>query len=674
MLSAAMIQVRLGARLAFGPPPSLGRLRWSGIAASVVLALAACWCLSFARLAADATTRTVEHRFREALPELAEGANGDRRVAVDYVRFRGRDILVVAVAVSNNGGPLPRSMNRFPRPGSAVASPALLDAVGGQRAFTERFGWPIDSDLHVRWAQLIPTQEDWVVFTSAPKNRDLGAGPVVRRFDIGAGTPNDRARGATGTNGRVVAIAEDRLVPTFGESLWHGLWLVGVPAGGLSVALLLGDFDVRSRRATTLRRLGARPVDLLALGIGEAVVVAAVPATVVVIGWSVATRRWRTLPGTRLGVWRSGLVVPPGWLAAVVAGVVVVVALVTSLAYSRRGRRARYAAQSVAVAVPLLTVGLSRTLDPTLAVGVFAAGFVLTLLWYPSIVATALPGVGSVIARHRSAGALIAGRRLEVNAPQLARAVGLAGVAALSSTLATGFFATLKQGESTPSSGVQRQELYRWWGMGPADVAEVRQLLPGHRVQVTRPIERVDGTSAVVALVDEALDVTSNVSISVKDEQDAESVLRALRRKFGLASCTSCRAGPSRYHGLRWIGGLLPVTFVGLGLAAMVVVDSRRRRLPRSDARLLRQGASEPDLSRIARLQFEVPLVISVGIGVTLGTLFCWAGIDIGLTGLPWSSLALLTVGSIALFLVPMEVVGAYRARAAARGRHDIAE
>lgn len=658
--------LRLGVSFSLGRPASPRQVRWPIVGAAVVLTLAMCWCASFLSIAARASTRASEHRYSEGEAASASQANsGGVRSAFTFVRFRGRDVFVLSLDDDSPAALHPEAMARLPRPGSAVASPALLRVTGGPDGFTSRFGWKFDRRLKVHWARLIPTPEDWVVIVRVPTGRDLRGAPRIVDFDIGVSSSPARA----------YTIAEEAVAPTIGEAVWQGVWLVAVPAFAIALALLLRSAAEREGRVAILRRLGAGRFDRILVDVVQAMVLAGCPSVVVVIVWAVVAPMLDALPGTGLRIWRPDAAVHATWLVLVV---LLVVGLVTAvLALSRsvpRRNRGRAGVPGISLLVPVGLLAAARVVDRNVGTVLFAVGIVVTAAAFASLLRPILPVVGALVAGRGGPASLIAGRRMQASPSEISRVVALAGVAAFSGMVALGFLSTASVRSTEPARPPGWPDggstLFRWQAAQPADLSRVSAILDGREVRAVAQVSARPGDPPrLVSHPDEDFGVLAPfASISTSGSVDRLHVLHVLRRAFGLADEVPAPSEALDYPPLRWISRLLIPGLAGLGVAAVVWVDGRRRVLPVADQRLLRCGATERTLASIARWQFLVPLVVSVAAGLTLGLLYCWGGVSLDLTLVPWARVATLVVGSFVLLTVPLEAASLWR-RVAARSR-----
>ncbi len=301
-----------------------------------------------------------------------------------------------------------------------------------------------------------------------------------------------------------------------------------------------------------------------------------------------------------------------------------------------------------------IVVGV-RWLSGVPALVLFAGGLLATLLTFPFLLTPLLPAGGAGVARVRGAAALVAGRRLQAAPPATARLLAIPGVACVTACVVLGVFSATTRDQSELHRAEPGQVAARWLDPQPGDLERVRSLLPGRRIEFIdengEPVDADTGGSP------DSRRGLGGAAIEVRSEADRARVQHVLRGQFGLADLD----GPAPTLSppmLRWIGGLLPVTFVALGGAAIVWIVGRRLRQPDSDRLLTRLGATAETSRRIVRWEFELPLVASTLLGTGIGLGFCWAGTDLRVTQLPSDGLLLLLVGSIALVLVPLEIDG----------------
>ncbi|MEV0260290.1 hypothetical protein AB0I49_02950 [Streptomyces sp. NPDC050617] len=337
---------------------------------------------------------------------------------------------VVYLRPLSNKAPLPPGIDRWPAPGEAVLSPALLRTLKAEGA-ADRFGRVVGS---IRDEGLASPGERYAYVN--PRDGQLNkksALPVV-----GFGGPK------SAPSGDLLFIKDrGRLLPA--------LYLILLPAGVLSLVAVRMGSTGRDKRTALVSALGGGWGARAWLNIGESAIPACAGAVLGTLpGLLVAFTGNVRLPW--IDYWISSADLQRWWWALVLAGVTAAVALlllVCLLHRTGRGRKTRstrLAARSskairwAALASPLLvfaTVWGPAQLDPAqhsdLRMKLYNTGVVAVLVTLPCAVAVATAAIGGRLAqstrRTGSVGTLVAGRHAAAHPGVTARLVAGVGIA-----------------------------------------------------------------------------------------------------------------------------------------------------------------------------------------------------------------------------------------------------
>lgn len=405
---------------------------WARLRFIALVVGSAVLCLGLAALVgALALTRDRDARAETIRPTLTE-TRPEASVLVSYDGFteiQNRPVLVVSIWPLRPDAPLPPGVTSWPQPGQAVVSPQVADDLAGTA--------------------------DPAVF-----------GPVAGTIaDAGLETPTERRVYLRPTQAALDPEAM-QAATGFGGNTTDGWWGLGVldapPSWEVAalllvavvlpgaVALALGaglDQQRRSARNRLLTIAGARRRDRLLLDGAEAwpaVALGTLLATAAVAVTAAVDIRLSFLETTlRAAQLRQHL---PALVGALLVGHLLALAVVLTVRPATRTRRGRPGfVTKISQTLPMtraavgLGVGAGTVVLPTFSQSgpirtlIYIGGTALFILTLPAILAVALAGIGSLVARvglrTGSVGSLLGGRRLEVFPARTARlCLGIAGV------------------------------------------------------------------------------------------------------------------------------------------------------------------------------------------------------------------------------------------------------
>ncbi|MEV5606797.1 hypothetical protein [Streptomyces sp. NPDC052225] len=353
---------------------------------------------------------------------------------------------VVYIEPTRADAPLPPGLPRWPEPGEAFLSPALLEAGRKDGIATQygRFGGVISpAGLEApaeRFAYVRPGTE---LLDTTQMLRISGFGENASAGFVGESTHN------------------------FGPQKFFAGYVVLVllPALLLVVIAARAGAASRDRRTALLSALGAGTTARAAFTVGEAALPIGVGAAVAAVCAAVPLVTDTSYPVVDFvlsardarGAWPALV----GWLLAVPAAVMVLT-VVLQPGRRRSGASTRPTALAkrrswlpwIFPFALLLTVRVTELVPVSLLIPVYAVGCVLVFATLPAVIGTAVSALGPILARlgrtTGSPGLLVAGRRLGSGARSVTRlvaamviAIGLAAQAQMWTTV----FGTLIQGE-----------------------------------------------------------------------------------------------------------------------------------------------------------------------------------------------------------------------------------
>ncbi|MFS8499615.1 MAG: hypothetical protein FWJ70_15605 [Micromonosporaceae bacterium] len=329
MSRTAMIVARVGHRAGKRSGPSGAVRRLGLVLASAMIVISVAMLLMLGAVSAQRQSRL---EAREPVPASTDGAHTVAFWLDSLDFFDVRQFLLVYVVPVDATAPPPPGLTRWPEPGEAFVSPALLDAdpTGGIARRYGRFGGEIGL------AGLVDANE-WLVY--------------LRPADDRVVTGSDRALEISGF-GRPVTDDHPALTGflfDYGPSDLYQLvlWLVVLPAGVLvAVAARLGT-EQRDRRLALLDALGAPRLPRAVFLAGEAAPPVAVGA---LIGAAVAAVPGLvdvTLPVVDHRVWARDIVPVLAWLPVVASTTVLGILLLVVASAWRRGTSRQASPRSV---------------------------------------------------------------------------------------------------------------------------------------------------------------------------------------------------------------------------------------------------------------------------------------------------------------------------------------
>lgn len=294
--AAMALRIGLGvARAGSGAP-----YRWALIVASFVGVLVA-WGFVAAQAVAD--------RHDQRLLDRGPAFTTDDSTTVAYWYDRidylnDRQFLVVYVAPVDVNAKPPPGLPRWPRPGEAFVSEALLAADSGARDRYGQLAGTIGND------GLLDSTE-WLVYTSP---LDLAAFARVDR--------NTRVSGF-GRAGGDRPVGNANIATTIGsaEITWLFVVVVAFPALILVVTAVRTGAERRDRRLALLDSLGAPGTARAWSLVGEAVRPIAIGSAFGAAASAITTWIDTPIPGTGFTVWASDLDGSRWWIPAVGSGV-----------------------------------------------------------------------------------------------------------------------------------------------------------------------------------------------------------------------------------------------------------------------------------------------------------------------------------------------------------------
>lgn len=466
--------------------------------------------------------------------ELVDGV-GHWRGFADHLG--DRQFTLVYLIPSDDDAAPPPGLPRWPAPGEAFLSPALLDAdpTGTIQHRYGTFGGLIgDAGLADanEWFAYVRPFDDRIITETDRRTEISGFGRVVTEEDPG----------------RTTALLE------YGPSDLHQLllWCVGLPAAVLvAVAARIGA-EARDRRLALLDAIGApRRARALFLA-GEAVPPVAVGAltgglvALVPVIWDV------TLPVVRYRVWSDDIAPVAGQLPfAVGAGILLVIGVAVASAW-RRGPVSQASIRVVARQPrlwPKLVFALALAGSIWTATTAYQRGGVeigsylgqafllctgIVLVTTPSVLASAAIPVGRLVAglgrRSDNVAALVGGRWLHHRWSALAR-MGAAATIGLS--LAALISVTVGNPARAAEGSIVRQQI----GTGIITVRDTGGLDSYH--------ELVDAVGAQHAL------------IVVLDEQNQPVLVGHCEAIAQLGEVSSCPSGPAEWDSVIAAAGVL---------------------------------------------------------------------------------------------------------------------
>jgi hypothetical protein len=421
LVGRAAVAVRLGFAATRGRSGALHR--WALVVASFAGVL-----VSWTVVASDAVADHRSQRILERGPVYTTdeaAAIGNWYDTIDYLG--DRQFLVIQVAPLAADAAPPPGLPRWPGPGEAFLSSALLAA---DDRMTQRYG---DYAGTVSGSGLRDSTE-WLVYTRPRDPASFGRTGHTTLIS-GFGQVEDQ-------------FAPADLPPAIGseELLWLLLVVVAFPALVLTIVAVRTSAERRDRRLAILEALGAPWSARAWVLVGEAALPVAAGAALGA-GAAVATTLVDTpIPGTGFTVWASDLAGTRWSILALWAGVVLgLLALVALLQVRPAGAnqtrpqsltsRLPYWPQVVfplALAATILTAsfgaGTAAEFGLPPVVIAFVVAMVLTLATLPAVSSAVVSWCGTRIARLDSASALLGGRWLSARPDTTARLVAAVAV------------------------------------------------------------------------------------------------------------------------------------------------------------------------------------------------------------------------------------------------------
>ncbi|MFB7472965.1 FtsX-like permease family protein [Kitasatospora sp. NPDC056184] len=484
-------------------------------------------------------------------PQMAAAHPAEQPIALWAAGFdvvQGHQYSVVSVVPLHPDAPLPPGLPRWPGPGEAILSPALVSA-GADEGITTRLGRDTgrigDSGL------------------SAPTEYLAYVRPPDKLVDRNRMIPIT-GYGASGT-----FFGDDLSIEPLSQFLFAITVLMVFPAGVLLfVAARMGGED-RDRRTVLLGALGATRSARFLVNLGECarpVLIGAVAGAGLIALWT-ASEAAIPFVGTPLpaaDIMADFELIAACAMASAAAAVICVTALhragrrrgASAGALSAPRRTQRWWSLGLAAGVLLATRGpdLFAAHNPFLYIVVYLAGVVLTLATLPSALAALTSAAGRALTRaaRRSGGtgALVAGRWLTARPGVTARltagtvvAIGLLGqvqlhTSRISEPVAVAQATAARIGTSVLTVTAPSDETH---------VTAFLQALPAD-IRTFRLTQSHEGT-AVRAVLQGPCDQIENVfhrpcSGSVLGTTDPDPRIRELVAWYGLGSAMELRQGP----------------------------------------------------------------------------------------------------------------------------------
>ncbi|MCE7081307.1 hypothetical protein [Streptomyces sp. ST2-7A] len=393
--------------------------------ASSLLTIAVC-----AVVVASVVYETRDEKAAARSPNTLAANPGEQAVALWGYTYDTIDDLqysVIFIAPLVEDAPLPPGVPRWPGPGEAVLSPALVEAGRGE-GITTRWGETVG---FIEEAGL-ESPGEWIAYVRP----DASHLEDPRLFEIvGYGNP--------GGGG----IGEHTLVSPLWALQTTLLCLLVLPALVLVVIAARLGATARDRRSALIEALGGSWSARAYLNLGEAVLPVSVGAVIGLLPWVVAMGLDYRLPLT--GFIMPSMSLRSAWwqlcAGGLLAALVVLVAVVL-LHRSGRGRRGKRGEQSVSpraraekqprlkvLLCPMFLLLATRGPDliaansPFWFIIIYTVGVVGTLVTLPAVVSLVISTVGRVLAnfggRKGVSSALVAGRWMAAQPGVTARLV-----------------------------------------------------------------------------------------------------------------------------------------------------------------------------------------------------------------------------------------------------------
>ncbi|MEU1511336.1 FtsX-like permease family protein [Streptomyces sp. NPDC005811] len=432
-------------------------------------------------------------------PEPARQATAVQAVTTTYVRHEPVTVVSLARLPGRPPTGAPPGLARFPRPGEVYVSPALAKLLRELPAdrLADRFP-RTGSYGTVGAAGLASPDEPVAVVGRAPDAPEVSAAAAGDQnwFDEGQ-TARARIAGFTGTKASMFTATDQ------GMALL-GVVLLAMPVVVLSAAAGRLGAARREQRLAALRLAGATPRQIIAMTAAEAAAVGAAGALAGALAYTALLPALARIP-FGVGSWYTGdLWVGPGWVAAAVAAVAVLITVsavsmlrqvataplgVAQQAHPRRTRLIRLALFVAVLLYILTSSGGDGGVTPRQALSLLLLFYGAFWLFGPWVV----DRLGRLVGRFaRRPATLLAGRRLSDDPRGAWRTVSglvLAGFAA-------GFFSVSLLGTD---GSAHRDTLAVLTPDGGRAAAEARTLLKESGVAATVTVGREDDYDSLLA-------------------------------------------------------------------------------------------------------------------------------------------------------------------------------
>ncbi|WP_086763372.1 ABC transporter permease family protein, partial [Streptomyces griseiscabiei] len=394
-----------------------GRIRFFALfAATAVAVLAVC-----GHLLASASFDGRAERSAARWPQVTETGTGELLWKATVATVTDRQYDVVYIEPRTADAPLPPGLDRWPRPGEAVLSPALMAAHPEVR---HEYGEPVGT---IAVAGLEAPGEYFVYVRPSAERLDPASMAEVTGFGVTWSPP----------------LGEHLYNFGPGEFRWAYLALFGLPAALFVVIAARVGAAARDRRTAVLTALGASTGARAWFTVGEAVVPVTLGGLLGVLAVAPVLAVDIPLPLVDFVLHRPDARAAFGALAVAALAVpfAVLAAVVLLQPPYRPGRSTRpaVARRRREWTLWLFPIALFGTVQGTglapydLRLPVLATGSVITIALLPGVVGAVVAATGPAMARVGAArgriGMLISGRRLAAGARPVARLVAAVVIA-----------------------------------------------------------------------------------------------------------------------------------------------------------------------------------------------------------------------------------------------------
>ncbi len=627
--------------------------------------------------------------------------------------WNGRQFAVVWIQPTGEARPvLPPGMEKLPRPGQAVVSPALDRLASQHPELAKRY-----PDRLVLGSQGIQSGDELFAYIRVPEGRTLAGSRDAMRV---------HAFGPPAGGGRFWPLTLDEALQEITVPVAEGvLGFLVVPALLVLSVGLAAASEVRDKRFAVLRAIGTPGKTLVMLGVLETLLLAVPGLVLATILWRILSPHLARVPLVGYEAVQGDLGLP-GWLLAVeLLSGIVVTALVATLVAGVRGRRGatrpRPSSGRAAItplrAAPLVFALVAFVLGqiiPVIGGTLTLAGIVAAAAGVPLVLPGVLRAAGGALGRLGSVSAQLAGRSLQWDPVRTSRP--FAGVTVLivlalvgsgylalvryvepspgplaagpqavtvswldphpddlnrfADALGTGLVVPARTSDSTLTIGATCRDVVRYFADAPPCDPKVPYRLPvGMRQRVK---EALGGVYMRVRLApqDEIADsgsalVLGDAPLKVLEERVRTAAMRTLPAPF-VYSALSTQMSQSPL--VPWVVGGVVAAAIVLTVGCLISLVDRLLAARRHHRLLLNLGVVPGRLTAIEAWLFAAPYAAVVALSFGVGLLIC--ALIIGFFSgvpMPWHDIGIVAGVAVVVGIAGTASVAAFGARSVLR-------